>query len=253
MGNKELLTDETLQKMKFSEKLTLVKRLTTNIIAYPAFAYKKLKDMLRLCADTNIDVVLKATNSLCDIFCDILPDYRIRQFDPKDEESKKEKVSKDVQQLRSQEQALLESYKEYLTILETFSKIKTAKLTKEQTTVNNYDRLKHLSVFSFCRLLERHPNFNYRLNILQIVASKLASQDLEIRRACTLAFKNILRKDDNNILEFKLDTLKEMHKVIKQKPHNLFDQSLLDSLSLHEIMVDESKAKAIDDATKNAT
>ena len=68
----------------------------------------------------------------------------------------------------------------------------------------------------------------------------------------TQALRSLLKKDDNNILEFKLDALKELHKVIKQKPHHLFQANLLDSLSLHEIMVDESKARTIDNATKNA-
>ena len=47
--------------------------------------------------------------------------------------------------------------------------------------------------------------------------------------------------------------LRELHKVIKEKNHNLFDPSILDCLALHDVVVDESKAKLIDDATKNAT
>jgi hypothetical protein len=66
-----------------------------------------------LCADNSLDVVLKATNGLCDIFTDILPDYRIRQLGD-DDKGEKEKVSKDVQQLREQEQTLLAHYKDYL-------------------------------------------------------------------------------------------------------------------------------------------
>lgn len=138
-------------------------------------------------------------------------------------------------------------------MLETFTNIKTAKLTKDPTHVENYDRLKHLSVSCFCKLLDRHPHFNYRLNILQIIAQKLASGDLTIKKQVTLTFKQTLRKDDQNLLEFKLDMLRELHKVIKAKDHNLFDPSILDCLSLHDVVVDESKAKLIDDATKNAT
>jgi hypothetical protein len=84
--------------MKFSEKLGLIKSLTNEIIAYPAFSYRKIKDLLKLCEDNNIDVVLKSTQNLCDIFCDILPDYRIRQLNDKES---KEKVSKEVTELRN--------------------------------------------------------------------------------------------------------------------------------------------------------
>ena len=61
--------------------------------------------------------MLKATLALCDVFEDILPSYRIRQYT--DEEQNKGgkkgvKISKDVEQLRAQEQSTLESYKDYL-------------------------------------------------------------------------------------------------------------------------------------------
>lgn len=82
--------------------------------------------MLKLCSDPkDIDVVLKAVTHLCTVFCDILPSYRIRQYkdgskDEDDEEeakepgAKKQKISKEVEQLRDQEQFILASYKEYL-------------------------------------------------------------------------------------------------------------------------------------------
>jgi hypothetical protein len=56
----------------------------------------------------------------------------------------------------------------------------------------------------------------------------------------------MLKKDDNRLLEFKVDILKELHKAIKAKSHDLFDPTLLDCLVLHEIMVDEGKARAVD-------
>lgn len=55
------------------------------------------------------------------------------------------------------------------------------------------------------------------------------------------------------MLELKLDVLKEVHKSIKAKDHELFEAGLLDCLVLHEIMVDEGKARAVDASTKNAT
>lgn len=138
-------------------------------------------------------------------------------------------------------------------MLETFSKVKTSKLTKDERAVFNYDRLKQLSATCFCRLFERHPHFNYRVNILQMICTKLSTQAILIRRVCTQSIKNLLKKDDNQLLEFKLDILKEVHKAIKAKSHDLFDPNLLDCLVLHDIMVDEGKARAVDQSTKNAT
>lgn len=42
--------------------------------------YRKLTDLLLLCSDPkDIDVVLSSIKALCEIFCDILPTYRIRE------------------------------------------------------------------------------------------------------------------------------------------------------------------------------
>ena len=78
-ANVEQLDDEVLQQLSFADKIGLTKILADEIISFPAFRYRKLKDLLKLCADPkDIDVVLKAVNQLCNVFCDILPSYRIR-------------------------------------------------------------------------------------------------------------------------------------------------------------------------------
>ena len=62
----------------------------------------------------------------------------------------------------------------------------------------------------------------------------------------------LLRRDDNSLLDFKIDILKEIGKAIKQKPHEYMDPHLLDCLVLHEIMIDEAKAKAVDASSKKS-
>ena len=80
---------------------------------------------------------------------------------------------------------MLKCYKDYLQILETFSKLRVAKMSKDTSDKEKselfYSKLRLRSVECFARLLERHPHFNYRLNILQMVCSKLANQDLDVR------------------------------------------------------------------------
>jgi hypothetical protein len=99
------------------------------------------------------------------------------------------KVSKDTEQLRDQEQFILTSYKEYLQVLEVFSNVKVSKLSKQTVDKSKsslmYIKLRECSLNNYCFLLERHPNFNFRLNILQVVASKLSNQDTKIRTVCT--------------------------------------------------------------------
>jgi hypothetical protein len=51
-------------------------------------------------------------------------------------------------------------------------------------------------------------------------------------------------------MDFKIEILKELNKVLKAKRHDHFEPRLLDCLVLHLIMVDEEKAKAISESTQ---
>ena len=115
-----------------------------------------------------------------------------------------------------------------------------------------YAKLRLKSVESFSVLLERHPHFNYRLNILQLICQKLANQDEDVRSVATRCIKKLLRVDNNNLLDFKLEILKQLQIILKSKPHTHMDPSLLSCLVLHEILVDEGKAKAVDASTKRS-
>ena len=87
-----------MAQLTFADKIGLVKAIGHEIVSYPAFRYRKLKDLLKMCSDPkDVDVVLKAVNQLSVVFCDILPSYRIRQYD----EAEDTKVSKEVESLRT--------------------------------------------------------------------------------------------------------------------------------------------------------
>ena len=115
-------------------------------------------------------MVLKSIDALSEVFCDIIPSYRIRQYDGNNNDDGKVKISKEVEALRTQEQYILNSYKDFLQILEVFSKLKVAKLAKDSTDKDKssafYERLRMKSVVCYSKLLDRHPHFNYRMNIL---------------------------------------------------------------------------------------
>lgn len=113
-----------------------------------------------------------------------------------------------------------------------------------------YRKLRELSILSFCKLLKRHPHFNYRLNILQIILQRLSTNQVLMRNECTGTLFELLKKDDNTLLDFKLEILRELSKVIKTKQHNKMDPNLLDCLVTHQIIVDEKKAKTIDESSR---
>lgn len=154
---------------------------------------------------------------------------------------------------------MLSSYKEYLKVLEVFSKTKPEKIIKSKNiegeekknkALEIYRKLRELSFISFCRILKTHPHFNFRLNVLQLVMPRLATKDLVIRAECTNTVFELLKSDDNTLLDFKLEILKELGKTIKAKEHSQMDPTLLDCLVTHKIIVDEAKAKIIDASSK---
>lgn len=70
----------------------------------------------------------------------------------------------------------------------------------------------------------------------------------------TTTIFELINKDDNTLLDFKLEILKELAKVLKQIPsHSKIDPNLLDCLVTHKIIIDEAKAKVIDESTRKLT
>lgn len=201
-------------------------------------------------------MVIRAVKALCQVFCDVLPGYRIKEQKPASEDVK---VSKDVQSMREHEQFVLGSYKEYLKILEIFSKTKPEKIIKQKGITDEakrlkaleiYRKLRELSFLSFCRILRTHPHFNYRLNVLQLIMPRLATKDLVIRNECTVTVFELLKSEDNTLLDFKLEVLRELSKTVRSRDHSQMDPTLLDCLVTHQIIVDESKARMVDASQK---
>jgi len=60
---------------------------------------------------------------------------------------------------------------------------------------------------------------------------------------------DLLKHTDQSLLEFKVEVLRELNKVLKSKPHMHMEPTLLDCLVLHLIIVDEQKAQAISEST----
>jgi nucleolar complex protein 3 len=78
--NKEMLTMELVKEMNIAQKLSLIKNTANEVVANVEEKYRKISDLIMLCSDPkDIDVVIKSVKSLCEIFCDILPTYRIRE------------------------------------------------------------------------------------------------------------------------------------------------------------------------------
>ena len=72
--------------------------------------YSKIDDLLLLCEDSDVEVILAAIRQIIFVFCDVLPDYKIKE----DLDTKRDgeaTLSKKVRKIREQESYLLESFK----------------------------------------------------------------------------------------------------------------------------------------------
>ena len=71
---------ELLKEMNIAQKLSFIKATANEVISNIDDKYRKINDLIMLCSDPkDIDVVLKSVKALCDVFCDVLPTYRIRE------------------------------------------------------------------------------------------------------------------------------------------------------------------------------
>ena len=76
--------------------------------------------------------------------------------------------------------------------------------------------------------------------------ARLATKDITIRTEITNTVFELLKSEDNTLVDLKVEILKELSKTVKSKEHALMDPNLLDCLVTHKIIVDEEKAKMID-------
>lgn len=73
------------------------------------------------------------------------------------------------------------------------------------------------------------------------------------RREATKTLFELLAHPDQTLLDFKIEILRELNKVIKTKQHDHMEPNLLDCLVLHMIVVDEEKAQAIAESTQKSS
>lgn len=188
----------------------LINTITKEIIQDADRKFRKISDLFVFAKDPkDVDIVNKAISSLCKVFVDIIPSYRIREdqttdtVDDKTGQEKGMKLSKEVKQLRDYEIFILRSYKEYLEMLEKLAALRPNKLVakindaaQKEQMLKVYSKLRQLSVHSFCCLIKKHPHFNYRINILETIMPHLANQEKAIRKEVTETLFEILSSTD---------------------------------------------------------
>ncbi|PNY24688.1 Nucleolar complex-associated protein 3 [Tolypocladium capitatum] len=103
------------------------------------------------------------------VYKDIIPGYRIR---PLDLEVSKDRLSKEVRQLRQFEQSLVSGYQAYIRELARCAKFETRPLQNGQS-------LSNVAVTCACALITSVPHFNFRSDLLKILVGKLSRRKVD--------------------------------------------------------------------------
>ncbi|CAN0330738.1 unnamed protein product [Phaeothamnion confervicola] len=153
-----------------------------------------MEELLSLVADHDAVVQQLAALSALAIFRDIIPAYRLRL---PTEKERSQKVSKQVQQVRSYEAALLSNYQVRLRRKKiTVSGFASASASAAAAAADAGRRAAGLcAVRCMCGVLEAHPHFNFRSNLVAAVVPRLSHADPEARRACYECLERLFAAD----------------------------------------------------------
>lgn len=190
---KDVLTAEEKAEVKQQQ----MAELGTTLLSDPESNIKSLKELLKFCKDEDKTITQAALLSCLVVFKDIIPGYRIRLPTEKEQEMK---VSKVVKKMRFFESTLLSSYKAYLQRL---------------LTLQHNSGFHRVVVRCLCTLLEAHPHFNFRENLLPAVVRNLNSSDEVTRKLCSATIRSLFTQEGKHGGEATVEAVQLIANVVK--------------------------------------
>lgn len=169
------------------------------------------------------------------VYKDVIPGYRIRHIS---EDSTKEKLSKEVRQLRQYEHALVGSYQAYLKQLAACARANTKPFRGGQS-------LSSVAITCACTLLISVPHFNFRGDLIKILVRKLSKRIVDADHAkCRQALETLFADDDEG--RPTLEAVSTLTKMMKARDFGVDESVLNVFLSLR--LLSEYSGKASQDA-----
>ena len=147
-------------------------------------AFKALANV----ADSRIPAItMLALMTQMTVYKDVIPGYRIR---PVPEDAPKEKLSKEVRQMRQYEQSLVSGYQAYVTELARYVKSGRGKSGKRKN-------ISSVAITCACTLVTEVPHFNFRGELLRILVDKLSYRRVDDDTIkCQEALETLFRDDE---------------------------------------------------------
>lgn len=184
-----------------------IAKISTQILTDPGQHANLLKSLVELCSDPDEFVQKLAIISLCALFQDIVPSYKINEHQY-DNESK---LSREVEQIKNFEVHVLQSYQKYLQLLH--SKVKNSKTNSTQTSI------RYICLHCLCDLLKMLHHFNYAENIAEILLKVLNSNNDTLRLKAFDTIRTVFKNDQT--FEISAYIVESIAHLAKKKEYNV--------------------------------
>ncbi|XP_041476468.1 nucleolar complex protein 3 homolog isoform X2 [Lytechinus variegatus] len=233
---------------KINQKKQRIATLASAIVEDPEKNVTKLKDLRILLEEREPSIMVTtrklAMVSLGEVFKDIAPGYRIREWGDKAKSSQPQ-LSKDVQVKREFEEGLVTNYRLYLEYIEkTINEVHKTKAEMKKAKEKEAQRTKPRMVLPdqakvslaetatkcLCSLLNALPHFNYRTNIISVVANRMTSVHEKIATTCCQCMKQLFRRDSTG--DASLEAVRFISRIARNNGYQVSPEVLNTFLSL---------------------
>ncbi|KAK2928598.1 Nucleolar complex-associated protein 3 [Fusarium oxysporum f. sp. vasinfectum] len=185
-----------------------------------------------------IAIQMLALMTQMSVYKDIIPGYRIR---PQTDNGPKEKLSKEVRTLRQYEQALVSGYQNYIKELARCSKL-------EVRAAKDGQSLATIAITCACTLVTSVPHFNFRIDLLKILVTKLSRRKINQDGVkCLEALQTLFKEDEEG--RPTNDAVALLSKMMKAREFQV-DESVV-NLFLSLRLLSEFSGKASRDHVEN--
>ena len=221
----KIFQQENIDELSPKEKLEIMNQLYKILISYPESNTDKFSLMLLFLKDNSITVISKAVEYLQNIFIESIPLYRIKEF-----QNSKQKESKEVKRMHSQEKNLLLNYGQFIDDIKLL----------DQSFNNKKECIELRKKFcaALSGLFERFYYFNYENKLYGYLIDKLSDANNDIKHQAYISLYNVLSKVDNSktMFELKFNIIKRLISSINNKNHKRFDEKVMDLFTAHRMI-----------------
>ena len=166
------------------------------------------------------------------VYEDLIPGYRIRHYG---EEDLGREVSKDIRRTRQYEQALVSSYRDFVTQL--------ASVAKDKEEDADVASLRTVAISCVCALLKAVPHFNFRTELLNVIVRELSRRTKsDDYRRCVEGLQSFFDEDEDGAPSFEAVGL--LTKMMKARNYQIREE-LLNTI-LHLRLLSELTRESLD-------